>query len=81
MGSLDAAAATIPPSANPAGRTGGRHGARQLGPLPLDRMCIDVSDAPMGVPLHPAAERFWCAAISGKSLRGQGPKTHYITLR
>ena len=29
------------------------------GPLPLERMCIDVPDAPMGVPLHPAAERFW----------------------
>jgi len=29
------------------------------GPLPLERMCRDVPDAPMGVPLHPAAERFW----------------------
>lgn len=29
------------------------------GPLPLDRMCIDAIDAPLTVPLHPAAERFW----------------------
>ncbi len=29
------------------------------GPLPLDRMCIDCPEAPLGVPLHPAAERFW----------------------
>jgi TRAP-type uncharacterized transport system substrate-binding protein len=34
---------------------------QQPGPLPLDRMCRDVPDAPMGVPLHPAAERFWRA--------------------
>jgi NMT1-like family len=33
------------------------------GPLPLDRMCGDTPEAPLGVPLHPAAERFW---------RGQG---------
>lgn len=32
---------------------------QQPGPLPLDRMVRDVPDAPMGVPLHPAAERFW----------------------
>jgi len=31
------------------------------GPLPLDRMCLDVPEAPLGVPLHPAAERFWTA--------------------
>ncbi|HTI87586.1 MAG TPA: TAXI family TRAP transporter solute-binding subunit [Alphaproteobacteria bacterium] len=29
------------------------------GPLPLDRMCADTPEAPMGVPLHSAAERFW----------------------
>ena len=29
------------------------------GPLPLDRMCVDTLDAPLTVPLHPAAERFW----------------------
>jgi len=29
------------------------------GPLPLDRMCIDAIDAPLTVPLHPAAEQFW----------------------
>lgn len=29
------------------------------GPLPLDRMCTDTPEAPLGVPLHPAAERFW----------------------
>lgn len=34
---------------------------QQPGPLPLDRMCRDVPDAPMGVPLHAAAERFWRA--------------------
>lgn len=32
---------------------------QQPGPLPLDRMVSDVPEAPMGVPLHPAAERFW----------------------
>lgn len=32
---------------------------QQPGPLPLDRMVRDTPDAPMGVPLHPAAERFW----------------------
>ncbi len=29
------------------------------GPLPLDRMCRDTPDAPLGIPLHPAAELFW----------------------
>ena len=29
------------------------------GPLPLDRMCADCPEAPLGVPLHAAAERFW----------------------
>lgn len=29
------------------------------GPLPLDLMCTDCPEAPLGVPLHPAAERFW----------------------
>jgi TRAP-type uncharacterized transport system substrate-binding protein len=29
------------------------------GPLPLERMCCDAPEAPLGVPLHPAAEGFW----------------------
>lgn len=29
------------------------------GPLPLNRMCRNVPEAPLGIPLHPAAERFW----------------------
>ena len=29
------------------------------GPLPLERMCKDCIDAPLKVPLHPAAERYW----------------------
>jgi TRAP-type uncharacterized transport system substrate-binding protein len=29
------------------------------GPLPLERMCNDAADAPLGVPLHAAAERVW----------------------
>lgn len=29
------------------------------GPLPLDIMCGDTPEAPLGVPLHPAAEAFW----------------------
>jgi TRAP-type uncharacterized transport system substrate-binding protein len=29
------------------------------GPLPLDIMCGDAPEAPLGVPLHPAAETFW----------------------
>jgi TRAP-type uncharacterized transport system substrate-binding protein len=28
-------------------------------PLPLDRMCSDTPEAPLGMPLHPAAEKFW----------------------
>ena len=28
-------------------------------PLPLARMCQDAPDAPLEVPFHPAAERFW----------------------
>ena len=29
------------------------------GPLPLDLMCKDTIEGPLGIPLHPAAERFW----------------------
>jgi TRAP-type uncharacterized transport system substrate-binding protein len=29
------------------------------GPLPLERMCQDTAEAPISVPLHPAAETFW----------------------
>ncbi len=29
------------------------------GPLPLDMMCGDTPEAPLGTPLHPAAESFW----------------------
>ena len=29
------------------------------GPLPLDQMCCDTPAAPLGVPLHPAAEAYW----------------------
>ncbi len=29
------------------------------GPLPLDQMCIDSPAAPLGAPLHRAAETFW----------------------
>jgi TRAP-type uncharacterized transport system substrate-binding protein len=29
------------------------------GPLPLERMCRDCEDAPLTVPLHRAAERYW----------------------
>lgn len=29
------------------------------GPLPLDIMCSDTPEAPLGVPLHPAAEKYW----------------------
>jgi hypothetical protein len=32
---------------------------QQPGALPLAQMVRDVPEAPMGVPLHPAAERFW----------------------
>jgi hypothetical protein len=36
-----------------------RIGWQEPGPLPLDRMCRDTIDAPLVIPLHPAAERFW----------------------
>ncbi len=29
------------------------------GPLPLEQLCKDSRDAPLYLPLHPAAERFW----------------------
>jgi len=29
------------------------------GPLPLEQMCRDTPEAPLPIPLHPAAERFW----------------------
>lgn len=29
------------------------------GPLPLERMCRNTREAPLDIPLHPAAERFW----------------------
>lgn len=29
------------------------------GPLPIERMCMDSPEAPLPIPLHPAAERFW----------------------
>ncbi len=32
---------------------------QEAGALPLDRMCADDSYAPVDVPLHPAAARFW----------------------
>lgn len=32
---------------------------QQPGPLPIHRMCTDTPEAPLGAPLHPAAERFW----------------------
>ena len=28
-------------------------------PLRLDLMCRDTPEGPIGIPLHPAAERFW----------------------
>lgn len=31
------------------------------GPLPLERMCGNHPDAPLDVPLHPAARRYWAA--------------------
>jgi TRAP-type uncharacterized transport system substrate-binding protein len=36
-----------------------RIGWQEPGPLPLDLMCRDTPDAPLVIPLHPAAERFW----------------------
>jgi TRAP-type uncharacterized transport system substrate-binding protein len=32
---------------------------QQPGPLPTDVMCRDTPDGPLGVPLHPGAERYW----------------------
>jgi TRAP-type uncharacterized transport system substrate-binding protein len=29
------------------------------GPLPLERACRDTLEGPLGIPLHPAAERYW----------------------
>jgi TRAP-type uncharacterized transport system substrate-binding protein len=29
------------------------------GPLPLERMCRNTPDAPLTIPLHPAAEAYW----------------------
>jgi TRAP-type uncharacterized transport system substrate-binding protein len=36
------------------------------GSLPLERMCRNTADAPLVIPLHPAAERFWrdCGYLS-----------------
>jgi hypothetical protein len=34
-------------------------GWQEPGPLPLEWMCRDTAAAPLGIPLHPAAERFW----------------------
>jgi TRAP-type uncharacterized transport system substrate-binding protein len=34
-------------------------GWQEPGPLPLELMCRDTPDAPLVIPLHPAAERFW----------------------
>jgi hypothetical protein len=31
------------------------------GPLPLEKMCRDTLEGPLGIRLHPAAERFWRA--------------------
>jgi TRAP-type uncharacterized transport system substrate-binding protein len=36
-----------------------RIGWQVPGPLPLERMCQDPPDAPLVIPLHPAAENFW----------------------
>lgn len=36
-----------------------RIGWQEPGPLPLDEMCRDTAAAPLAIPLHPAAERFW----------------------
>jgi len=32
---------------------------QQARPLPLDEMCHNTPDTPLGIPLHPAAERYW----------------------
>ncbi len=40
-----------------------RIGWQDPGPLPLDQGCQDTAAAPLAIPLHPAAEKFW---------RGQG---------
>lgn len=32
---------------------------QEPGPLPLERMCRDTPDGPLGIPLHPAAEKYW----------------------
>jgi TRAP-type uncharacterized transport system substrate-binding protein len=36
-----------------------RIGWQEPGPLPLDQMCRDTAAAPLVIPLHPAAEKFW----------------------
>jgi hypothetical protein len=36
-----------------------RIGWQEPGPLPLDKMCRDTAAAPLTIPLHPAAEKFW----------------------
>ena len=36
-----------------------RIGWQEPGPLPLEIMCRDTPDAPLVIPLHPAAEKFW----------------------
>ena len=33
---------------------------QEPGPLPLESMCRDTPSGPLNIPLHPAAERFWC---------------------
>jgi TRAP-type uncharacterized transport system substrate-binding protein len=32
---------------------------QEKGPLPLADMCRNTAAAPLDIPLHPAAERFW----------------------
>jgi len=41
------------------------------GPLPLDRMCSDTPEAPLPIPLHPAADRYWREGVPlvGRRLR------------
>jgi TRAP-type uncharacterized transport system substrate-binding protein len=36
-----------------------RIGWQDPGPLPLDQGCQDTAAAPLAIPLHPAAEKFW----------------------